>query len=98
MSKPLWECPRCGRQFANKNQLHGCTDLTVADCLRGKPEPLIKTYRAYEKAVLGLGDVRIHPTQTRIAFIARMTFAGAKIKRDHVEAGMMLPYPSHDPR
>jgi hypothetical protein len=97
-TRPLWQCPRCGRQFANKNQMHGCTDLTVADCLAGKPDNLVKIYRAYEKAVLDLGEVRIHPTRSRIAFIARMTFAGAIIKRDHVEAGMMLPYPSRSPR
>jgi hypothetical protein len=98
MKKPLWKCPWCERQYANRNQSHSCIDITVAEHLRGKNEELIKVYRAFEAAVLRCGDVRIHAQQTRLAFIARMTFSGASFQRDHLEAGVMLPYRSLHPR
>jgi hypothetical protein len=98
MPRPLWKCPRCERQFANRNQAHSCTDVTVHDCLKGKSEPVVELYHAFAAAVRACGEVRVHPTPSRIAFITRMTFAGAALKRDHIEAGMMLPYRSQSPR
>lgn len=96
--RALWECPRCGRQFANRNQWHGCTTLTVADCLRGKDEKVVCLFRAFAEAVNSCGPLRVHPTKSRIAFIARMTFASATLKRDGLDIGIMLPYRSHSPR
>ena len=98
MKKPLWECPQCGRQFANRNQAHGCTDVTISDCLKGISDNVVELFHAFEAAVRACGEVRVHPSRARIAFIARMTFAGAILKRDHIEAGMMLPYRSTSPR
>src|SRR5262245_56803681 len=43
---PLWECPKCGRQFANHNQWHGCTTLTLADCFKGKSDKAVALFRA----------------------------------------------------
>jgi|SRR5262245_128535 len=96
--RPLWECPRCGRRFANRNQSHGCTRLTVSDCLDGKSKQVVELYLAFEAAVRACGPVRVHPTKTRIGFIARMTFAGARVHKDWVEAGMMLAHRSWNPR
>jgi hypothetical protein len=96
--RALWECPKCGRQFANRNQWHGCTTLTLADCLKGKSEKVIDLFRAFEDAVRACGPVRVHPTKSRIAFIARMTFAGAKLKGDSIEVGIILPYRSASAR
>lgn len=97
-NKPLWTCPRCHRQFANRNQAHSCTDVTVADCFRGRNPNLVDVFHAFEAAVRSCGEVRVHPTPSRIAFIARMTFTGAAFKQKGLEIGVMLPYRSHDPR
>lgn len=35
--KSLWTCPKCGRQFTNRNQSHSCGRYTVEDFLKGKP-------------------------------------------------------------
>lgn len=96
--RPLWECPKCGRQFANRNQWHGCTTVTLADCLKGKSAKAVALYHAFEEAVRGCGPVRVHANPSRIGFIARMTFAGAKLKKDWLEAGIILPYRSDSPR
>jgi hypothetical protein len=96
--RPLWECAKCGRQFANRNQSHGCTTLTLAQHLNGKSDKAVALFRAWEEAIRANGPVRLHPTKTRIGFIGRMTFANATLKKDCVEAGLILPYRSHDPR
>ena len=96
--KPLWKCPKCHRQFANRNQQHSCTDVTAADYLKGKDEELVRVYQAFEAAVRACGEVRVHAVRSRIAFITRMTFAGASIKKDHVEAAFILPYRSNNAR
>jgi hypothetical protein len=96
--RALWKCRKCEREFANRNQAHSCTDVTVEDCLKGKHPDVVALYFAFETAVRACGSVRIHPTRARIAFIARMSFAGIKPKRDHVEASLILPYKSDSER
>jgi hypothetical protein len=96
--RPLWECPRCGRRFANRNQWHGCTNLSLADCFSGKTDKTVALFRAFEEAVRACGPVRVHPNRTRIGFIARMTFAGARLLKDAIEVGLYLPYRSDSPR
>jgi hypothetical protein len=31
MDEPLWECPACGRLFANRNQTHTCASPHALD-------------------------------------------------------------------
>jgi hypothetical protein len=90
--KPLWKCPKCGRRFANKNQWHSCTKITVAEHLRDKTAVAIEIYKAFEAAVRECGPVRAHPTRTRIGFIARMTFTSASLRARWIDVGLILPY------
>jgi hypothetical protein len=72
---PLWRCPKCSRQFANRNQEHSCGKYTVEEFLRGKGPEAESLYRAFEKLVLSLGPILLAPAKTRIGFQARMIFA-----------------------
>ncbi len=89
----MWRCTRCGRQFAHENQWHACTDLTVAEHLSDKTEHAVALYENLVGAIAGLGDVRVHPTKTRIAFINRMSFAGCRLRKRHLVMGLILPGP-----
>jgi hypothetical protein len=71
----MWKCPKCSRQFANRNQEHSCGKYTVEDFLMGKGPEAESLYRAFEKLVLGLGPVLLAPAKTRVGFQARMIFA-----------------------
>jgi Domain of unknown function (DUF5655) len=94
----MWTCPRCGRSFASRNQTHACTAVTVEEHLRGKSDTAIEIYRAFERAVMLQGKSRPHATKTRIAFINRMTFAGAAFGSAHLNVSLILPQWVDHPR
>jgi hypothetical protein len=74
--RPLWECPRCGRTFANANQTHTCARLGELDAhFRGKQPHVRETFDRILAAVQKLGPVTVLPEKTRIALHVRMSFA-----------------------
>ncbi len=98
MADELWKCPDCGRRFANRNQWHSCTEMALEQHLASKSDLAVELYRGFEAAVRKCGDFRIHPQETRIAFIARMTFGGAELARRWIDISFILPYPVGDER
>lgn len=72
--------------------------MTVEDHLRDKTPEAVALFRAFEAAVRECGPVRAHPAKTRIAFIARMSFAGATLRRRWIDVGLILPYRLESPR
>lgn len=89
---PLWQCPECDRQFANRNQWHACTRMTIEEHLRDKTPRARELFRALEEVVRDCGPVRLHPVKTGIGFITRVTFAGATLRRRWLDVGFLLPY------
>jgi hypothetical protein len=94
----MWRCHKCGRTFANQNQLHACGRFTMAQHFKGKPPHLRKLFDAFLAIVRTSGPVRVHPVKTRIAFIARMTFASATPMRDRLRAHLILSRRVNSPR
>ena len=72
---PLWQCPICKREFANRNQSHACGSHTIEQHFTGKPPVIREIFDAFRAAVEELGPVRVLPEKTRIAFQIRMSFA-----------------------
>jgi hypothetical protein len=98
-TRPLWKCPRCGREFANTNQPHSCGKYTVDDFLRGKDAVSVALYRRFEALVLSCGSVRIAPARTRIGFQVRMIFAAVNKLSDGVlDAHVVLARRLENPR
>jgi hypothetical protein len=76
VAKPLWECPDCGRTFANRNQTHTCATLTDLDRHFERKEPLVRaTFDRVLDVVTALGPVSVLPETSRIALHVRMSFA-----------------------
>lgn len=94
----LWVCPRCGRQFANRNQSHSCGGFTVEDNLKGKSPQVIELYRRFEAVVVSLGEVSITPAMTRIGFQARMIFAAVTPKSSRLDGHVVLRRKLENPR
>ncbi len=94
----LWTCPTCGRRFANVNQWHSCGNPELDEILAGHSDHAVRLYRAVVSALAGVGDFRIHPQKTRIAFISRMSFASVKLARRWVDLAFIVPSPIDDPR
>ena len=95
--RELWVCPVCGRRFANRNQWHS-HGQSLEEYLADKTPEAIALFTAFAAAVRECGDYRMHPTKTRVAFITRMSFAGASLRRRWIDAGFILPYHSDSPR
>ena len=95
---PLWTCPRCQRQFANKNQSHACAAYTLAEHLADKTPEAIAIYRRLEAMVQRIGPVVILPERTRIAFQVRMSFAAVMLHRRWVDGHVVLARRLEAPR
>ncbi|MBV8216357.1 MAG: hypothetical protein JOZ08_24325 [Verrucomicrobia bacterium] len=97
--RPLWKCPKCSREFANRNQEHSCGKYSVEDFLDGKTQKAIAIYRAFEELVFGLGSVRLAPAKTRVGFQARMIFAAVnRLSSDKLQAHVVLARRLESPR
>ena len=90
-SRPLWTCPKCERQFVNKNVPHSCGRYSVAKFLAGKSEHAVSLYEGFSALVHECGPVKIAPAKTRIGFQVRMIFAAVNKLSDHgLEAHVVL--------
>lgn len=96
--RALWECPRCGRQFATAGQWHSCGNPELDDLLAQATDHAVGIYDAVTAALAGAGPFRIHPQRTRIAFISRMTFASLRLARRWADLDLILEGPIDDER
>jgi hypothetical protein len=88
--KPLWTCPRCRRQFANRNQLHSCGQFTVEQLLDGKPPEIVELYDVLSNLIQRCGDVITAPTKTRVLFKVRTVFASVGVSKNWLDVVFVL--------
>lgn len=93
-----WRCPKCGRSFATRNQVHMCSQLTLKDALRGKSRIAVALLRKVTAIVHRFGPVEIVPQKTRIALRARRIFLGVRLLRDAIDCELALPRRMEHPR
>ena len=89
--RALWECPTCGRTFANRNQTHSCAPLGDLDRHFVGTEPRVRA--AFDRVielVARLGPVEVLPEKTRIALHARMSFAAFVPRRKCLDGHLVL--------
>ena len=96
--RPLWECPKCKRQFANRNQSHACGRYTLAHHFRGKPPAIRALFDAVVATLRTIGPVRIIPEKTRIAFQVRMSFAQVTPRHGWLDGHVVLARRLEHPR
>jgi hypothetical protein len=89
-SNPLWTCPRCCRQFKNRNQAHSCGQYTVEQLLDGKPSEVVELYDRFAELVLRCGEIVIAPTKTRVLFKVRTVFATVGVTRNWLDVVFVL--------
>lgn len=98
-SRPLWTCPKCGRQFVNTNMPHSCGRYSVAKFLAGKSEHAISLYKGFSALVHECGPLQVAPAKTRIGFQVRMIFAAVnKLSDQSLEAHVVLTRRLQSPR
>jgi Domain of unknown function (DUF5655) len=95
----MWECPRCGRTFANRNQSHACAPLGTLDDHFSGTEPQVRAaFDAVLAVVAGLGPVEVLPERTRIALHRRMSFAAFVPRRRWLDGHVVLAERLESPR
>lgn len=94
----LWTCPDCGRSFATRNQAHSCLTTSLDEHLEGASPRAVLLYEAVDEALRACGEFRVHPQQTRVAFIVRMTFASVRLARRWIDLSLITPAPINDER
>jgi hypothetical protein len=88
--KPLWTCPRCRRQFANRNQAHSCGQFTVEQLLDGKPQEVVALYERLAGLIRSCGEVVVAPTKTRVLFKVRTVFASVAVSKGWLDVVFVL--------
>ena len=71
--------------------------VPLADHFKGKPKAFA-LFKAFRKTVEDIGPVRLVSSKSRIAFMVRVRFAGCTVRKQHLRAGMWLPYPVDSPK
>ena len=94
----MWQCGRCGRQFANRNQTHACGRYDLEPHFVGKSSEIRALYEAFVAAVREIGPVIVLPEKTRIAFQVRMSFAQVTPRRRWLDGHLVLDRRAEHPR
>ena len=95
---PLWQCPKCERKFANRNQSHACGRHDLAHHFSGKPPEIRTLFDRVLAAIRKIGPVRVLPEKTRIAFQVRMSFAQVIPKSQWLDGHVVLARRFEHPR
>jgi hypothetical protein len=96
--QPLWRCPACKREFANRNQSHACGTYDLDHHFKGKPPEIRALFDRLAAIVEAVGPVRILPEKTRIAFQVRMSFAQVTPRRRWLDGHVVLARRREHPR
>jgi Domain of unknown function (DUF5655) len=97
--RPLWTCPACGRQFANRNQTHTCRPLgDLGRHFAGKQPSVRETFDRLVAVVEQIGPFSVLPETTRIALHARMSFAALMPRRRWLDGHVVLARRMESPR
>jgi uncharacterized protein DUF5655 len=93
-AKPLWTCPKCGVKLITRNLAHSCGQATLADWKKRMGPRARQFYARFEEMIASCGEYHISPAKTRIAFLARVRFAGIQsISESGMKCSFAMPKP-----
>jgi hypothetical protein len=92
--RPLWTCPKCGVKLVTRNLAHSCGRATLEDWLARVGPPGRALYDRFTALIGDCGEFHVSPALSRIAFLARIRFAGiTKLTDERMDCGFSLPEP-----
>jgi hypothetical protein len=97
-TRPLWRCPDCERQFANRNQSHFCGRHDLELHFARKPAEIRGLFDAVVAEIERCGPVVVVPEKTRIAFQTRMSFAQVTPRTRWLDGHVVLARRVEHPR
>jgi hypothetical protein len=96
--KPLWKCPKCGHRFVTRNLWHSCVRVSLASHFRGKDPIVRELFDRFRALVRRCGPATVYAQKTRIVFMTRARFAGAKAGKRFLDVGFWLKRRAESPR
>ncbi len=90
---------RCGAKLITRNLWHSCGEATLAQWKARMGPRARELYRRFESLIAACGRYHIAPAKTRIAFLARVRFAGlSALSERGMTCVFALPKPAHSQR
>ena len=94
VERPLWTCAKCGLKFISRNVWHSCGRATLPDWKRRMGPNARQLYERFQQLISRCGSFHVSPAKTRIAFLARVRFAGiTRLSEDGMTCAFALPSP-----
>ena len=94
----LWDCPRCGREFAKRNQWHSCLAHTVDHHFRSKDRQLRQTYELLIARLREFGPLRVDAVKSSINLVSKYHFGGIAVRRNYIRLGFLAEETIEDDR
>ena len=96
--RPMWNCPRCGNRFVNKNQYHSCKRYSLSDPFEGKPDKIRGLFDRFREIVEAQGPVKMIPYSDAVGFMVRVRFGNATPRTRWLDIGLWLQRRVESPR
>jgi hypothetical protein len=97
LEKPLWTCPDCGHQFVTRNIWHSSINYPLEKHFEGKSPEVTALYHHYLGLIQTIRPVNIELKEMGIAFLVRVRFGGAVLRKKWLEARLWLKHPVEHP-
>jgi hypothetical protein len=88
--KPLWVCPKCGRQFASVHPQHSCGNYKLDDHFANKSPVVRELFDLLLKTINRFGPVTAHALKSRIVLQAETQFAAVTTRKHSLECYFWL--------
>jgi len=79
----MWICPKCNREFKNKNQDHTCGVFTVENVFGSFTEAFL-LFEKLKEIITHFGEVKITPVKNAIMFSVQTNFLVLKPHRNYL--------------
>ena len=79
----MWTCPKCNREFKNKNQDHTCGVFSIDDLFK-KCTELLPLFDQLRELVTSFGKVKITPVKNAVMFSVQTNFIVIKPHRNYL--------------
>jgi hypothetical protein len=84
----MWTCPKCGRTFASRHQVHTCAPLGDLERHFAGASPLVRA--TFDRVLAAVRSVDVLPEKTRIALHVRMSFAAFMPRKNWLNGHLVL--------
>ena len=85
-----WRCPKCKREFQNKNQMHSCTSFALEKHFEGREKAFELFNDLKEKIIKNIGPIKIESLPCCIHFVSSYTFAACWATKNNIKIDFSL--------